>query len=65
MTNYTAIHSLENLNKTTKNQNCYFQKLKSIENNNLREGSFIWTKKDQSWVLSAYFYGHIITQVSS
>jgi hypothetical protein len=66
MTNFTALNhlnGLENSINQTRDQNCFFKK--PIENSGLnsKEGTFIWNKNDQSKILSAYFYGHIITQV--
>lgn len=66
MTNFTALHKLNhngNLTSKIQYENCFLRK--SIEDSHKKEGTFIWTKTEQSWILSAYFYGHLMTQVNS
>lgn len=29
-----------------------------------QDGTFTWTTKTQGWVLSSFFYGYVLTQVS-
>lgn len=29
-----------------------------------QDGDFTWTTKTQGWVLSSFFYGYVLTQVS-
>ena len=64
MVNFTAINKQDNsvsLNKTSEweNPNCLFQ---SFQSNNLN-GSYIWSKSEQGFTLSSYFWGYAANQI--
>lgn len=30
----------------------------------MQDGDFVWSTKTQGWILSSFFYGYVLTQVS-
>ena len=47
------------------NTTSYDTECQIIKSSNKKfDGPFVWTKKVQGFVLSAYFYGYILTQVT-
>ena len=67
MTNHTALQELQGTNKTSILTNSSIS-LRGDEcpnkiSSKKFDGTFVWTKQTQGFILSAYFYGYLATQV--
>lgn len=41
----------------------FYFRLNFLNNHNKKDGSFIWSKSVQGFILASYFWGYILTQV--
>ena len=65
MTNHTAIHSeIEEEYVNECNIDTNFDDNSTLLHDPLQDGTFTWSTKTQGWVLSSFFYGYVLTQVS-
>ncbi len=47
------------------NDKCHFTENINVNSKNKLNGEFFWNKKQQGLILSAFFYGYILTQVKN